>query len=371
MKPRIAVFSYNTFKYSETFIHNLVDRLPSDIHLFHGGEIPLYLGNDTPIIPTDGWRKMVSLFREGFGTKPNAQRLIAIEAYLRRHKIQAVLANYAITAFPVLEICKRNHIPLIVHFHGWTAYRKSILEKHQEDYREMFNEAAAVICVSEDMRQQLLRLGARPDRLHRVVYGYNPELFKYTDHSNNGNVFLYVGRFSDTKNPHLVILAFERVLRKVPEAKLIMAGGDESLLSACISLVKALDIEHAVDFVGVQKPEGVASLMEKSLALVQHSATTMEEEKEGTPVTIIEAMAAGLPVVATRHAGIPDIITDGETGLLVDEFDINLAAEKILQLVANRGLAQQIGLNAAVFASNHLTMRQYISNVQSIIDKVI
>ncbi|MFN8287478.1 MAG: glycosyltransferase family 4 protein [Chitinophagales bacterium] len=369
MRRRVAVFSYNTFKYSETFIHNLVERLSSEVHLFHSGELPLYVG-EAQLVPEKGWGKIVSLFKEGIGISITEQRLRAVEKYFKRNKIQAVLANYAITAFPIIEICKRNRIPLIVHFHGWTAYRKSMLEKHCEDYKKLFSEASAVICVSEDMRKQLLSLGARDSRLYKVVYGYNPDLFKYSDHRNNSNIFLYVGRFSDTKNPHLVILAFEKILATVPDARLIMAGGQESLLSACVNLTKALRIENTVDFIGIQKPAAIAELMKTSVALIQHSAETIEGEKEGTPVTIIEAMASGLPVIATNHGGINDIILDGENGLLVDEYDINKMAAKMIELATNRDLVSQIGLKASNYAYRHLSMEQYLTSIQQIIEKV-
>jgi colanic acid/amylovoran biosynthesis glycosyltransferase len=311
------------------------------------------------------------LFRKFTGITKVEQQQNNIEQYLIKNNIKAVVANYAITAFPIMDICQRNNIPLIVHFHGWTAYRKSLLEKHKEDYMRMFAIASAVIAVSNDMYEQLQKLGCPKEKLSLIYYGFNNDLFTYSDHSENNSNFLSVGRFCDTKNPHLTILAFHQVLRSLPAAKLNMIGGDENLLNSCMHLVKSLNIKQHVNFLGIKTPEEVSTEMQRAIAFVQHSATTMEGEKEGTPVSIIEAMASGLPVVATRHAGIPDVVIENESGLLCNEFDVNEMARLMLNIATDKDLNQRIGKNASDRVHSNFTMQQYIDKLWAVIDDKI
>lgn len=297
-----------------------------------------------------------------------SKHLKAVEEYLLLKKIKAVVANYAITAFPIMDICKRNNIPLIVHFHGWTAYRKSIIERHWNDYQNLFKMCAAIVCVSSDMREQLKRLGAPDEKIHQTVCGFDESIFTYCRNQTSEISFFAAGRFCDTKNPHLTILAFSQTLKKLSTAKLEIAGGDENLLNACVNLTKSLNIEHAVKFCGILSPNEMHQKMSKSTAFVQHSAVTIEGEKEGTPVTILEASATGLPVIATRHAGIQEVVIDNQTGLLSDEFDIQTMSTNMERVACDEILAQNIGRSASERVYSLFTVNHYIAKLTSIIN---
>ncbi len=364
---KVAVLSYNHNKYSETFIQAQINCLQADVSVLYGGELPQYFNGGQSFLPVGKWSKLWQAWREVWGVPIADQHLQAVKKFFIQNRIQLVIANYAITAFPVMDLCAGLGIPLVVHFHGWTAYRQSIIEKHRQNYHRLFEKAAAIIAVSEDMVQQLKKLGAPEHKLHRLVYGFDANLFKYSDHSQNEPVFLSVGRFCDTKNPHLTLLAFERVVKQIPHAKLHMMGGDENLKNACVNLVKALRLEAHVTITGIGSHAQVAQAMQTALALVQHSATTTEGEKEGTPVTIIEAMASGLPVVATCHAGIQDIIVHGQTGLLCPEFDIAEMATQMVSLVNQRATAKEIAWQAHTYAQQHLTAQQYAAALNAVV----
>ncbi len=368
---RLALVSYNADKYSETFIQALRSIPGCDVRYLYGGDLPRYYGDWLPLFNTSGFSGVIASLRSWLGTSEYEQHRKAVERYLLKNQIQVVYANYSITAFPLMEMCQRNGIPLIVHFHGWTAYRSSLLEQYKREYGELFGMAAAIVYVSRDMGKQLLSLGAPEKKLHYVPYGVSPDMFTYQNHSTNAPVFLSVGRFCDTKNPHLTIVAFSKVLQEIPEAKLLMAGGDETMLNACVNLTKALRIEHAVSFKGVLTHNQVAAEMKNAYAFVQHSATTIQNEKEGTPNSIMEAMASGLPVIATRHAGILDIIEDGVSGLLCNEFDVDTMAQHMIAVWKNKELAAILGQNASKHIHQNFTRSMYLNKVAEVIQTTI
>ena len=138
----------------------------------------------------------------------------------------------------------------------------------------------------------------------------------------------------EKKAPHLVLATFARVLRECPDARLHFIG-DGALLGVCRDLAAALGIDHAVTFLGAQPHDIVEREMRQARALVQHSVIASNGDSEGTPVAILEAGAMGLPVVATRHAGIPDVVADGVTGFLVEERDVCGMATHMLALARN------------------------------------
>jgi glycosyltransferase involved in cell wall biosynthesis len=108
--------------------------------------------------------------------------------------------------------------------------------------------------------------------------------------------------------------------------------------------VRAWQLQDRVTLHGVQPSPVVADLMAKADIFLQHSATDPTNgDMEGLPVAILEAMARGLPVVSTRHAGIPEQVVEEETGFLVDEGDVDGMAKGILRLAIDPSLRQRMG----------------------------
>jgi glycosyltransferase involved in cell wall biosynthesis len=101
---------------------------------------------------------------------------------------------------------------------------------------------------------------------------------------------------------------------------------------------------------------------------VQHSVTPSYGDAEGTPVTILEAQAAGLPVVSTKHAGIPQAVVHGKTGYLVDERDVEGMAGYMSALLADRSACVAMGSQARQHIKQNYSMTRHISILQELID---
>jgi len=131
----------------------------------------------------------------------------------------------------------------------------------------------------------------------------------------------------------------------------------------------ALKIEEFVDFKGRITPNEHRSLLGESYMFVQHSKTATSGDSEGTPVAILEASAAGLPIVSTIHAGIPDVVINDKTGFLVQENDIDQMAEKILYLLRNKEIAIKFGKKGKDFVFNNFSLDKHIETLtKSILD---
>lgn len=368
---RIAIVNIHLRKYTETFIYKMTERLPFETHYLFGGEMPKFFKGGIPLLSNNrillnwlGFLQTVLKEPQDYFLKK------AVIRYLVRNKIQLIMAEYGPVGVRMMEVSRETGIPFVVNFHGYDVYHKRIREDFGELYQQLFKECAAMIAVSKEMKDELISLGAEEGKIIYQPAFVDLELFQYHDVSKNPPVFLSVGRFAETKSPHLTILAFEKVLQKIPTAKLVMIGkdGGGELFEACKILVRSLQLENKIEFKEIVSPEEVYEEMKKARAFVQHSLTTpIHHDKEGTPIAVVEAQAAGLPVVATRHAGIKDVVFENETGLLVDEYDIESMANAMIQLAGDDELVLKMGKSASEKVHANPLFNNYIENLSALL----
>ncbi len=373
--PVIAIAYPEALVYTETFIKAHLERLPAQIlHLYgvgHEGRLPEYTAGGALISPQVNLPQRIirKIQRRLLHLPWDYFQKADIVALLKREHVEAALAEFGPTGVAVLDSCQRAGIPLVVHFFGYDAYKASILQGVGQSYPELFAVAAAIIVVSRDMEQQLLHLGAPPEKLHYIPCGADTRLFQVTDAGANPPNFVAVGRFVDKKAPYLTLLAFRRVVSEVPEARLVMVG-DGPLWETCQRLAKALGLSEMVDFPGRCSHSEMAELLQTARAFVQHSLTAFSGDSEGTPVAILEAGASGLPVVATQHAGIKDVGIHEQTGLLVHEGDAEEIGKMMLRLALDAPLAGRLGRAARAHVEQHFRLDDTLAQLWQVIESV-
>lgn len=294
---------------------------------------------------------------------PEPQLRHSLLTFLQSEKIDVVLAEYGPVGASILDVCQELNLPLITHFHGFDASRYSTLSEMTEGYTKLFAGASAIIAVSKRMKDDLVSLGCDPHKIKLIYYGAHPDFFAVVPNYESNNL-LMVGRLTDQKAPHLSLLAFAKVAKKHPQIRLRIVG-DGELRSVCRDLIQALGLSGRVDMLGSGGRELVLREFSNSLMFLQHSIEAVSGDREGTPVAILEAGASGLPVVSTRHAGIPDVVTP-ETGMLVEEGDVEAMAEAICRLIEDRKLASRIGLTARTHVAESFSMGIHIDAIQSV-----
>lgn len=365
-KINLALVSPNKNAYSETFIHLHRTEIDANVHFLWQEALP-EMSEEGPFMRYNFFGKVVrKLSRLFFPGWLNLHE-IRIARYLRRHHIDVILAEFGFTGLALAKLSRKTGIPLIVHFHGVDAYSKEVLATY--DYTPLFQTAERVIVVSRHMYQQLVRLGCPEDKL--VLNPYGPaDIFFSVNNRYSSRDFLAIGRFVDKKAPQYTIRAFKQAAEHHPEAHLTMVG-EGPLLEDCKKLVKELEIEEKVGFAGVLQPEKIADLVSESLAFVQHSRTAPNGDSEGTPVAVLEAGAGGLAVIATRHAGIPDVVLDGHTGLLVEEGDIDGMSQAMIRILDTPELAGQMGSAARRRIRENFTLKKHIDNINKELEQAV
>lgn len=362
---RIAIISPNRNAWSETFIAAHIERLPGVGLVLTDGHLPQRDAQGAPLLPQG---LATRLMRRFTGTTVHEALRARVKQAIVRSGVDVVLAEYGPTGEAMLPICREAGIPLVVHFHGIDAFHHKLLHENGA-YKGIIGGAAALVVVSREMEQQLLALGAARERLHYNCYGVDVLRFTTAAPQHAPPTFLAVGRFVDKKAPHLTLLAFERALRHEPAIRLVMAG-QGPLWESVRQMALALGIADRVELPGVLSHERVAERMQSVRAFVQHSVITSDNDHEGTPLSVLEAMASAIPVVATRHAGIPDVVEHGVHGLLCAERDVETMAAHMLQLAREPGTAQRMGLAARERVMRHHDQAHSLEALAGILRKV-
>ena len=362
----VCVATRRRLAISETFIRDHLRHLPASIRWLVGGTRVVKRDKDDVPVNNHFERGLAAGLGE-FGFLGNRIEARGVARYLRREGVNVVLAEFGPVAVEYIDACQAAGIPLVAHFHGYDAYKRSILVEYRESYRRLFDTAAVLVVVSRDMVRQLESLGAPPEKIVWSPCGVDIGTFQGACPEHAPPLFLAVGRFVEKKAPHYVLQAFHQVATRCPDARLVMVG-DGILLDPCRRLCEALGLGERVSFTGTLSPAEVASYMRSARAFVQHSIRDAEGNAEGTPVSVLEAGASSLPVVGSRHMGIADVVLHGETGLLVDEGDIDGMAAHMITLCEDAALADRLGRSARARVCAEYSMERSISRLWSALE---
>ncbi len=356
---RICITRSEKHAYSETFIRDQIAGFSklAEVFTVYGGRYPEREENGKLLSPKPFWvaHKAVKLLvgRNNFFSN------YGMKKYLKKNHIDVVLANYGMCAAHMVPVCKALDIPLLVIFHGHDATDQKLISRYRKKYQKLFQYASSLIVVSNDMGSKLKDLGANPEKIKVVPCGVDTDKFKPNEQPAQEKRFLAVGRFTAKKGPLYTIEAFNKVHQKFPDATLTMVGKKSGLFEACEQKVGELGLNDAVTFTGILDQSQIAQLMGSSLAFVQHSITAPNGDMEGTPVSIMEAGASGLPIVSTRHGGIKDAVVHGQTGFLVKETDVDEMANFMMQLCQDSIRAKAMGLEGREhIQKNYLQKKQ-------------
>jgi colanic acid/amylovoran biosynthesis glycosyltransferase len=342
-KINVCIMYANEHAYSETFIRNQVQHLPEKVFPLYGSWFPFLKPGRKHILSRNLFLRFTRRIRRDLlGVSQTQLMQEGLRNYLKRNRIDVVLANYGPTGVAVMHCCAAAEIPLVVHFHGFDAWDNVTLEEYRTSYEQLFQMAKTIIVVSDDMKRQMISLGCAPEKVVWNVYGVDTDFFSPDPLVHCSNDFISVARFAHTKAPHLTLEAFSQVVKDFPDVTMTMIG-DGELLKPCQDLIKKLGIQNSVRLPGALPPEKVRDNLRASRIFVQHSIRTKSGDAEGSPVSALEASSTQLPVVATRHGGLKESIVERETGFLVDEGDVSGMAEAMKRLLKDRSLCLEMG----------------------------
>lgn len=263
---------------------------------------------------------------------------------LTRAEAKLLHIYFGHTAVHLRPLIKAFPHPVVVSFHGADAGVDMDKPAHLAAMREVFEFATVVQARSESLLEDLAKLGCPREklRLQRTGIPLEEWTFESREIPADGRwTLLQSCRLIAKKGVDDTMRAFAEIVKIWPQAQLVIAG-DGPLLGNLEKLAGELGIGSQVRFTGFLNQQQLREEVYRSHLFVHPSRISADGNREGIPNSMLEAMASGLPVVATRHGGIPEAVTDGESGLLVAENDVASLAAAMLRVISDATLAASL-----------------------------
>lgn len=256
-----------------------------------------------------------------------AEELTAARAAL----IHIYFGHIGLHLIPFLE---RRSIPSIVSFHGADAGIHSNQKNYVRANHRMFAAVDRVLVRSGSLRESVISLGCPPEKIliHRTGVPLAEIPFVQRTFPPSGEWrFLQACRLIAKKGLETTLRAFAAFLADHPRSQLVIAG-EGPLLSSLHELARDLGVANAVRFTGFLSQNALRQEMESAHVFLHPSQTSGNGDREGIPNSLLEAMASGMPVLATKHGGIPEAVEHGVSGLLTAERDYEGLAQSMHSL---------------------------------------
>ena len=366
----LCIVKPNKETVSETFVREHIERLPGNKKVLYGGVFPVYDHEGKYLIRSPFGLLSYLIQKKIFNRMDIKVRTRALAKYLTENKIDVVFAEYGMVGASITEACQMAGVPLVIHYHGADVHHTETIKRYINLYRKAFAYASALIAVSGDMVNALVDMGAPREKITNASCGIDPGAFPALDISKTGRTFLSVGRFVEKKSPVSVVQAFKLVHDEFPDARLKMVGVGP-LFDETKALVSQLGLDDSITLLGAQNQQQIKALLKESRCFVQHSVTAKDGDKEGTPVTILEAGSSGLAIVSTQHTGIKEAVVNGDTGYLVPEYDIEGMAHYMKMIAADVNLAVELGAKEATYICENYDIQSRIKTITKLLEQAI
>jgi len=309
--------------------------------------------------------------------KPRRTAADVLRHALADPAVTTVLIHYLEDALKFEEVWAQTNQQLFVHCHGydvtwdWRTHQKPATPYFPPDYLprvRRLSQRATIIANSHSTAQRLLAGGVPPDRIAVKYFGVPAPAAPFVRPLRTKEIeILYLGRLTDFKGPDLVIRAFELACARGLEATLTMAG-DDDLRMTCELLQRRSPVASRIRLLGPVTAEQGDELRARADIFTAHNCFgPLSHQEEAFGVSIVEAMAAAIPVITGRSGSVEEIIVNDVTGILVEPGDVAAHAEAFLRLANNPDLRRQMGEAGWRRVREHFTMEKERANLLQIL----
>jgi len=296
-----------------------------------------------------------------------------LAADLDKFRPRLVHAHFGLSGPAALTLADALGVPLIITYHGRDAtiadeeVRKSWLGREYVRGREAaVRKAGLIIAVSDFIRKQLLTKGYPDSKVVVHRNGINTSYFRYTGQEREP-VVLFVGRFVQKKGCEYLLHALGQLRYEGHPVRAVLIG-DGPFRPTLEKL--ATDVGADVNFAGFLPLEEVRDWLGRATVVAVPSVTATDGDCEGLPTVILEAQAMGTPVVATRHAGIPEGVLENRSALLVTERDVAGLAQAIRFFIEKPEAVSSFGAAGRAFVESRFDIVTQTRGLEDLYDRV-
>jgi glycosyltransferase involved in cell wall biosynthesis len=291
-----------------------------------------------------------------------AGRILAVIERENCALLHVFFGNVAVHLLPLLRRCP---VPVVISFHGSDVAGSMASAGYSGAVAELFGLATVVPCRSKQLVSRVVRLGC-PETKTRLMRTVPPDLpFVQRDPpADEAWQILQAARLVPKKGLATAVQAFAAFGRQYPKATFVIAG-DGPMEAELRKLADETGISPQVRFAGFVPQGDLQHLFSRSHIFL-HPSETASGDVEGVPNAMLEAMASGLPVVATRHGGIPEVIQHGRNGLLCAERDAEGVTAALLQLAKDSVLYRTLAQQASASVHEQFSKERQVAAIEEI-----
>ncbi len=296
-----------------------------------------------------------------------------LASLLERRGANLMHIYFGHTGVHLLPFIEQWNKPCIVSFHGADVALKDDLPDYRPKLRRLFEKVPLVLARSQSLAERLIQFGCPPEKLRINRTGIPLEQFPFVQREppHDGRWRLMQAcRLIEKKGVATSLRAFGIFKKNHPRAEFMIAG--KGPLQAELQMLAAgLGISRDVHFVGFLPTEKLNELYASANLFVHPSETPPDENQEGVPNSILEAMASGLVVAATQHGGIPEAVEHGHTGWLVPEEDHVALANAMQRIISSPEQMAAMGREASRAVHERFEQRAQTHMLESFYEEAI
>ena len=296
-----------------------------------------------------------------------------LSSLLQRRGADLMHIYFGHTGVHLLPFIEQWKKPCLVSFHGADVAVKQDIANYPTKLRSLFNAVPLVLARSQSLANRLIQFGCPREKLRVNRTGIPLDEFPLVERQAPPNGrwrIMQACRLIPKKGVATSLRAFAVFKRDFPNAEFFIAGKGP-LQSELEMLAAGLGVSNDVHFVGFLSQSKLLGLYLSSHLFLHPSETPPDENQEGIPNSILEAMATGLPVLATRHGGIPEAVEHGRSGVLVQEEDYLGLAQSMKEIANNPSGLYQMGMNARMAVSARFEQEAQARLLESFYEEAI
>jgi colanic acid/amylovoran biosynthesis glycosyltransferase len=292
---------------------------------------------------------------------------------LARRGAELMHIYFGHTGVHLLPFIKEWDKPCVVSFHGADVALKEDIANYPAKLFQLFEAVPLVLARSQSLADRLIQMGCPPEKLRINRTGVPLDEFPFVDRKppQDGEWrVMQACRLIPKKGVATSLRAFAIFKKDHPRAKFFIAGKGP-LQPELEMLAAGLGIFKDVHFIGFLSQRHLVELYASSHLFLHPSEMPPDENQEGVPNSILEAMATGLPVAATQHGGIPEAVEDGRTGWIVPEEDHVALANAMQEITRSPGVLTKMGSRARQLVIDRFEQRAQIDRLESFYEEAI
>ncbi|NNE90527.1 MAG: glycosyltransferase [Verrucomicrobiales bacterium] len=287
----------------------------------------------------------------------------------RKRKCDLLHIYFGHTGVHLLPFIQRWGNPTVVSFHGMDVQTRENQPGYVDRLRELLQSATLVMARSDSLLERLRELGCPEEKIRMNRTSIPTEDFPFIQREApaDGTAWHLVQacRLIEKKGLDNTLNVFSRFLEDCPTAKLTIAGSGP-LEDTVRAQAEQLGISDKVELAGFLRSAELKALYNSAHVFIHPSRMTGDQNQEGVPNSMLEAMSTGLPVVSTKHGGIPEAVIDGKTGLLCAENDEDALLNNLRAILNRQEVWRQMSEDAAASIRETFDSRKGIENLEDI-----